>query len=198
MIQMALVHAFLDGDPLSKIDGLIGQVKKWWSGTGGDNEEIDKILNDDETPSQIKALIDAVLETRLVTVLQEVIAELDLPSLGIDPERPESLFESVRDPESPLVQRVMTAINQGIERRVREGRIQPGELQREIERIRALIQQTFGRVLNENLFGAAPRDGPAIPAAAFMGTGPEARRQRMLARLQKKQREKNSGDSTKR
>jgi hypothetical protein len=195
-LQMSVLYAFLDGDTEAKFEKLLETVKSWWSGSGQESDEISKLLEDEETPGQLKALFDAVLQTRLVKVIQETIAELDLKELGIDVEHPEKLMEAVR-PDSPLVKRIIESIHAGIERRIRSGHVDAAEIQRDIERIRALVQQTFGKVLNEQLFGGEGNTA-AIPQQAFLGTGPEARRQRMLARLQKKQREKNSGDHSKR
>lgn len=197
-VQLSVVHGLLEGDPSQTMEKVVGMFKSWWAGTGREDDEVEKILADEQTPSQLKALLDAVLESRIVTILQEVVSEIDLASMGIDIEHPETLFDAVRDPESPLVQRLMQSVQKGLEQRIASGKIRQDEITRELERIRALVQQTFGKVLNEQLFGAAPAGGPAIPASVALGTGPEARRQRMLARLQKKHREKNSDVSHKR
>ena len=196
-LQLSILHGLLEGDPSEKMGKIVDLFKGWWSGTGRQDDEVEKLLSDEDTPSQLKALLDAVLESRLVTILQEVVGEIDLKELGIDTEHPETLFDAVRDPESALLQKLMQMVQNGLETRIRSGRIDRNEMVREIERLRALLQQTFGRVLNEQLFGGGG-GGPAIPASVALGTGPEARRQRMLARLQKKQREKNSGDNSKR
>ena len=195
-IQMSVVHGFADGDPMSKMDKLMETVKSWWSSSGKESAEIDKILEDKGTPGQLKALLDAVLETRLVALLQEVVAELDLKELGIDPENPESLIESLMKPDSPLVQSLVGAVQKGLDARIRSGRFKAEEIQRDVERIRALLQVSFGKFINEQMFGGG--DGPVVPAAVFMGNTPEARRQRMIARLQKKQRDKMSEGSNKR
>jgi hypothetical protein len=195
-IQMSVVFAFADGDPMSKMDKLLETVKAWWSSSGKESAEIDKILEDKSTPGQLKALLDAVLETRLVALLQEVVAELDLKELGIDPENPESLIESLSKPDSPLVQKLVGAVQKGLDDRIRSGKFKAEEIQRDVERIRALLQVSFGKFINEQMFGGG--DGPAVPAAVYMGNSPEARRQRMIARLQKKQRDKISEGSNKR
>lgn len=191
-----MIHGLLEGNPTDSMSKVVDLFKGWWRGTGREDDEVEKLLADEETPSQLKALLDAVMESRLVVIMQEVVGELDFKDLGIDVEHPETLFDAVRDMESPLIQTLLKRVQDGLERRIANGRISREEMIREIERLRALVQQTFGKVLNEQMFGAA--GGPAIPASVALGHGPEARRQRMLARLQKKVREKNSGDSTKR
>ncbi len=195
-VQLSVVHGLLEGNPTESMGKVVDLFKGWWRGTGREDDEVEKLLADEETPSQLKALLDAVMESRLVVIMQEVVAELDFKDLGIDVERPETLFDSVRDMESPLIQTLLKRVQDGLERRIQTGRISREAMITEIERLRALAQQTFGKVLNEQMFG--PQQGPAIPASVALGHGPEARRQRMLARLQKKVREKNSGDTTKR
>ena len=59
----------------------------------------------------------------------------------------------------------------------------------EIEAIKAKVMSLFGNVFNDALGGR--RQGN-VPAAAIMGNSPEARRQRMIARMQRKLQEKNS------
>lgn len=196
-LQMSLVVSFMDGDPMAKVEKLIGTVKSWWSSSGRESSELDELLDDEKTPGHLKALLDAVLETRFVTILQEVVSELDLKSLGIDPEHPETLFDSIRNPESPLVKSLMDAVHKGLEDRIKSGKIKQEELQRDIERIRAMLQSTFGKFMNAQLFGEQ-KEGPRVDPRTFLGNSTEARRQRMLARLQKKQRDKMSDSSTKR
>lgn len=193
-IQMSVVHGFSDGDPMSKMEKLMDTVKSWWSSSGKESAEIDKILGDKSTPGQLKALLDAIMETRLVVLLQEVVAELDLGKLGIDPENPESLIELLSRPDSPLVKSLVEAVQTGLGERIKSGKFKAEEIQRDVERIRALLQVSFGKLINEQMFGG---EGPVVPAAVYMGNSPEARRQRMIARLQKKQRDKMSEGSSK-
>ena len=152
-LQMSIVVSFMDGDPMSKVEKLVENVKSWWSSSGRESSELDELLEDEKTPSQLKALLDAVLETRFVTILQEVVSELDLKSLGIDTDHPETLFDSIRNPESPLVKSLMEAVHKGLEDRIKAGKIRQEDLQRDIERIRAMLQSTFGKFLNQQIFG---------------------------------------------
>lgn len=195
-IQMSVVFAFADGDPMSKMDKLMDTVKSWWSSSGKESAEIDKILEDADTPNQLKAILDAIMETRLVVLLQEVVADLDLSELGIDPENPESLIESLSQADSPLVQKLIESVQKGLNDRIKSGKFKAEEIQRDVERIRALLQVSFGKFINEQMFGGGEK--PAVPAAVYMSNSPEARRQRMIARLQKKQRDKMSEGSNKR
>lgn len=196
-MQMSILHAFMDGDPEAKMDKVMQNIKAWWSASGKESSEIDSILEDEKTPGQLKALLDAILETRLVALLQEVVSEIDLKELGIDTDHPETLIDSIRNPESPLVKTLIEAVQKGIETRIKSGKFKQEEIARDVERIRALIQVTFGKVLNEQLFGGGGGDGPRVDPRTYMSNSTEARRQRMLARLQKKHRDKMSEGSNK-
>jgi soluble P-type ATPase len=75
-----------------------------------------------------------------------------------------------------------------IKDKIQRGEITKSKLVEEMEAVKAKITSIFGNMFNDAL-GGRQAD---IPSSALLGNSPEARRQRMLARLQKKQREKNS------
>jgi hypothetical protein len=59
---------------------------------------------------------------------------------------------------------------------------------REIETIKAKVIDLFGNVFKDALGGRRAE----VPSAVMVGNSPEARRARMIARLQRKLRDKNS------
>jgi hypothetical protein len=77
-----------------------------------------------------------------------------------------------------------------LEDRVKTGKINQQELVREIEMIRAKFQSAFGKYLNEMIVGDAGGGTTGNTSQQILSNSPEARRARMLARLQKKQKEK--------
>jgi hypothetical protein len=76
-----------------------------------------------------------------------------------------------------------------LKERVESGKINQQELIREIEMLRAKMTSSFGKYMNEMVVG---RDQPATgnTSRQILSNSPEARRARMLARLQRKQQEK--------
>jgi hypothetical protein len=76
-----------------------------------------------------------------------------------------------------------------LQEKVSTGKIDQRELVREIETLRAKFQSTFGKYMNEMVVGAQGNT-TGTDAKTIMSNSPDARRARMLARLQKKQREK--------
>jgi len=75
-----------------------------------------------------------------------------------------------------------------IRQRIQRGDFSQQTISHEIEAIKAKVMSLFGNIFNEALGG---RRGET-PVATLMGNSPEARRQRMIARMQRKLREKNS------
>jgi hypothetical protein len=86
------------------------------------------------------------------------------------------------------MKRVIEKIQGMIQQKMQRGEFTQQQIVAEIEGIKAKVQSLFGNVFNDMLGGRRAD----VPAHVLMGNSPEARRQRMLARLQKKQRDKNS------
>jgi hypothetical protein len=102
---------------------------------------------------------------------------------------PAELMEMLKNPENPAIKKVITKIQNTIKDKIRRGEFDQNTIAREIEAIKAKVMGLFGNIFNDALGGR--RQGGA-PPAALMGNSPEARRQRMVARLQRKLQEKNS------
>jgi hypothetical protein len=97
----------------------------------------------------------------------------------------------LRNPqESPVLQELMDRAKMILEDRIKSGKINQQELVREIEMIRAKFQSSFGRYLNEVIVGDAGGGTTGNTSQQILSNSPDARRARMLARLQKKQKEK--------
>jgi hypothetical protein len=74
-----------------------------------------------------------------------------------------------------------------LEERVKSGKLDPQQLRRDIEMIRAKFQSSFGKYLNEAILGEPAGNATGNTAQQILSNHPDARRARMLARLQKKQ-----------
>ena len=97
-------------------------------------------------------------------------------------------METIKDPNNPLVKKFINKIQNLIKSKLESGQITQTQIQGEIEAIKNKVTSLFGNVFNDMLGGTRSE----VPSSVLMGNSPEARRQRMLARLQKKQRDKNS------
>ena len=187
--QMCLFASFLSGDIKSKLGKVLDTFKTLWSGQGHSTDEIDKILNDEETQGKISEIIEFLMNTRLAGFAKQLLEQIDISSLGINLESPEQVMEILRDQNHPVMKAVMTRIQSVMEEKMRSGEFSREMLIHEIELIKNRLRDAFGDVVNEYLgLGTARED--ATPAAVLLSNHPDARRARMLARLQRKYKEK--------
>jgi hypothetical protein len=185
LLQTALIYAVLHGDPKEKFGRILESVKSMFPGSHAD--ELDQILNDEETKDSLKEMLDLVMNTRLASLVGDIVQDISLEDLGVNLENPEHLMEILRNPqESPVIKQIMERAQAVLEDRIRTGKINQQEIAREVETIRAKFQSSFGRYLNEMVVGDAGNT-TGNTAAQILSNHPDARRARMLARLQKKQ-----------
>lgn len=183
-----LLASFFHGDFKEKIGTVMNAVKGMWSMSGQENDEVTRILNDEKSEDYFKEIIEYLQETRLAKIFMKLVEEIDIADLDLNFDNPQDLVEILRNPEHPKMKRVIDRIQGMIKQKMERGEFTQQQIVGEIEGIKAKIQSLFGNVFNDMLGGRRAD----VPAHVLMGNSPEARRQRMLARLQKKQRDKNS------
>lgn len=187
-LPACLFASFLHGDIKKKVDKVVGLVKNIWNASGQENDEITRVLNDEASHSRFEEIIQFILESRLAKIFKNLMETIDISEFEINIESPEQLIEMVKNPENPVVQNMIQKIRSIIEDKVKRGEINQQVIIQEIETIKAKAIGLFGNIFNDAL-GGRQAD---VPAAVLMGNTPEARRQRMIARMQRKLHEKNS------
>lgn len=189
-LQACVFASFLHGDIKEKLGKILDTVKGIWNSSGQENDEISKILNDENSEGHFKEIIDFLSETRIAKLCMQLFEELDFEDMAseLNFENPNDLVEMVKNPENPIMKKIIGRIQGKLQQKMERGEFTQQQLVGEIEAIKAKITSLFGNVFNEMLGGRRSEVGSSV----LMGNTPEARRQRMLARLQKKQREKNS------
>ena len=191
--HMALLYSVLHGDPKEKFGSVLEAVKKAMpGGLGGATEsqadEIQKILDDEDTKGALSEILELIMSTRLVSLVGDILQNLSFEDLNIDLENPQSILEMLRNPQEHAgLNEIMERAKQILEDRVQTGKINPNELRRDIEMIRAKFQSSFGKYLNEAILGDDGADRTGNTSQQILSNHPDARRARMLARLQKKQ-----------
>ena len=194
LLQMALLHSVLRGDPKETFGKLMESVKGLIPGGSSQADEIQKLLEDEETQSSLQEMLELVMNTRLVSVIGDIAASLETADLGLDLENPEQLLEMMRNPqESEVLKEISERAKIILEDKIKTGKINQQELVREIEMLRAKFQSSFGKYLNEMIVGDAGGGTTGNTSTQILSNSPDARRARMLARLQKKQKEKARG-----
>jgi hypothetical protein len=189
---MALIYSVLHGDPKEKFGKVMEAMKGMVPGGTTQADEMQKILEDEDTQSSMGEMLELIMSTRLVSIVGDVISSLQLSDIDINFEDPEQVMELLRNPqENPALKEVMDRARQILEEKVKSGKINQRELQRDIENIRAKFQSSFGKFLNQAILGEdAGGNTTGNTAQQILSNHPDARRARMLARLQKKQQQK--------
>jgi soluble P-type ATPase len=103
-------------------------------------------------------------------------------------ENPAELIEMLKNPDNPTVKKITQKIHAKIKEKIERGEFTQQTIISEVEAIKAKVVSLFGNIFNDALGGRRAD----VPATTFTSNSPEARRQRMLARMQRKVREKNS------
>lgn len=191
LVHMALLYAVLRGDPKEKFGKIFETIKELIPGGMGDRaDDITRILEDEETQNSLKEILELVANTRLASIVGDLVQSLKIADLDIDFENPEALLEMMKNPTaSPVIKEIMERAQMILEDRIKSGKINQQELAREIETLRAKFQSSFGKYLNQMVVGA-PGNTTGNTGEQILSNHPDARRARMLARLQKKQKEK--------
>ena len=194
-LHMALLYSVLHGDPKEKFGTLFEAIKKAVPGQGTQTDEIQKILEDEETKSSMSEILELLMGTRLISLVGDIVQSIKIDDLDFNLENPEQLLAMLQNPkESAVLNELMDRARIILEDRVNTGKINPQDLRREIETIRAKFQSSFGKYLNEAILGEdATGNTTGNSAQQILSNHPDARRARMLARLQKRQQQKVRG-----
>lgn len=183
-----LIAGFLHGDIKEKVGSIIQVFKSYWAGSGNQNEEVNKILNDENSENHFKEILDYIMNTRIAKMFMNVMESIDISELNLNLDKPEEMIEMMKNPEHPTIKKVVNKIQNMIKEKMQRGEITQQLISQEVEAIKAKVTSIFGNLFNDALGLGHGETAPSV----LMGNSPEARRQRMLARLQKKQREKTS------
>lgn len=188
LLNMSLLYAVLHGDPKEKFGKIFEAVK---GVLPGDSDEISKVLDDEETKNSFQEILELVMNTRLASLMGDIAQAIQYDDLDLDLENPEKLLEILKNPQESVAIKVLTErAQEALKERIESGKINQQELVREIEMLRAKFQSSFGKYLNEMVVGDAGGGTTGNTSGQILSSHPEARRARMMARLQKKQKEK--------
>jgi hypothetical protein len=190
-VHMAMIYSVLHGNPKEKFSKIMEAVKGMIPGGTSQADEMEKILADEDTQSSMGEILELVMNTRLMSIVGDVISSIQLADLDLNFDDPEKLMEMMRNPQqNAALKEVMDRARMILEEKIKTGKINPKELQRDIENIRAKFQSSFGKFLNQAVMGEDGGNTTGNTAQQILSNHPDARRARMLARLQKKQQQK--------
>jgi hypothetical protein len=182
-----MFFSFTSGDIKEKLGSVISIAKNYLSANPNDStDEFSRILNDEKSQSSIQEFIDYCTNTRIAKVINDILTNLDVTEFEPLLENPREFIEIARNPEHPMVQKFIHKFQTLLKHKAERGEISQNKIQEDIEGIKAKLTSLFGKSLTDALGGR----GADVPSSVLTSNTPEARRQRMIARLQRKQREK--------
>jgi hypothetical protein len=188
-VRMALMYSVLHGNPKEKFAAIFEQLKG--AIPGGRQDEVMSILEDEETQNSLKEIIDLVMNTRLATVIGDLVQSIKFEDLDINLEDPDEMIRLLRNPhDSEALKEIMSRAQEILKDRIETGKINQQELIREIEMLRAKMTSSFGKYMNEMVVGQREQPATGNTSRQILSNSPEARRARMMARLQRKLGEK--------
>jgi len=192
--HMALLYSVLHGDPKEKFGTILEALKGAVPGGGAQADEIQKLLDDEETKTSMSEILELLMGTRLVSLVGDILSHISFEDLNLNLEDPESILAMLRNPqEHEGLKELMDRARMILEDRINTGKLNVQELRREIEVIRAKFQSSFGKYLNEAILGEdAGGNTTGNTGQQILSNHPDARRARMIARLQKKQKVRGS------
>jgi hypothetical protein len=190
-IQKCGIASFLGGDIKSKLNNIADSLKNVWGGSGHSTDEIEKLLGTEESRSKVSEILEFVMTTRLAKVVMSIAESIDITELGIDFENPEELLKTFQAEEiSPVMEKLMKKIKTILEDKVRKGEFTKEMIASDIETIKIKVQAAFGDMFMDML-GGRKAD---VESKVILSNSPEARRARMLARMQRKVAERKATD----
>lgn len=188
-VHMALLYSVLHGNPKEKFAKIIEAVKGIIPGGTAQTSEIERLLANEETQSSISELFEVVMNTRLVSIIGDIVQSIQFTDLNL--ENPEQLLTMLQNPQDhPVLKDIMDRARMILEEKIKSGKINQNELRRDVETIRAKFQSSFGKYLNQAVMGEDAGNTTGNTSNQIMSNHPDARQARMRARLQKKQQQK--------
>jgi hypothetical protein len=186
-LPISLFVSFTTGDIRDKLSSVLSIAKTFLSeNPNAETDNISRILHDETAQSSIEQFIDYCTNTRIANVLNSILSDLDVSEFEHLLKTPAEFLTIARNPEHPIVKKFIQKFQSLLKQKVETGEISQNRIQEDIEGIKAKLISIFGGSLSEALGGRQSE----VSSAVLTSNTPEARRQRMIARLQRKQREK--------
>ena len=88
--------------------------------------------------------------------------------------------------QDPKIQKIQQNLKSKLEEKVKNGEISKQVIASDIEKIKQKVTELFGDIFNDILGGRKSE----VKASTILSNTPEARRERMIARLQRKLKER--------
>ena len=184
-LQSCCIHYCFHGNMSEKIDNLMSTVLPFFKSTDAYTSEIDSILGNEDTKSQFLDILEFFKTSSLFQVFIAVFEKIDLSELDGEIDENSVDYETLMKNKS--VQKLQETVTTVVKNKLSSGDISQADLNKDMVYMVGRIQTIFGDSMNE-MMGGSTRKGPDPKVA--LSNSPEARRQRIVARLKRKLEEK--------
>jgi hypothetical protein len=182
-MQPCLFSSLLYGDTKAKITELLPEFLGAFKEELGGQSEIDELLGDDTNRSNIGEIIDSLKKSKTAAILISVFENIDLSQFSeSDLKIDKYMNNPVALQENPLIKKIQSEIQICMVNKIKNGEITKEVIMYEFQLLQGKLQELCGDSLNE-VMGTQKSD---VDAEVLLSNSPEARRARMLARLQRK------------
>lgn len=180
-----IMASFLQGNVKDKLSSLLAIVKSFLSANPDPKTaEISRILNEDSTQGSLESFLEFCTNTRIAKVLDEILSAMDVSELETLLKNPADFIEVAKNPDHPIVKSFIHKFQTLMKEKVQKGHITQHQITQDVEGIKSKLMSMFGSAMGDILGTRAD----STPAPVLLSNSPEARRQRILARLQRKSR----------
>ena len=119
-LRMALLYAVLNGNPKEKFGAIFEQIKG--ALPGGRQDEVMALLENEETQDSIKEILDLVMNTRLASIVGDLVQSIKFEDLDINLEDPDELIRLMQNPQdSEALKEIMSRAQEVLRDRVETG-----------------------------------------------------------------------------
>lgn len=182
-LQGCLLSSMFHGKFEAKLDGNMPLISTLLKSFMGENSEIDSILNDDSKKSAISEFFEFLKETKLAGLMVSIVGKIDISKLDLNVTSFEEIQGKIQSMQTdPAVLKIQSELKGILEEKAKSGEFSKEIVTQEIQKIKLKVQELFGDTFND-ILGTRKAD---VPAELITSNTPEARRARMLARLQRK------------
>jgi hypothetical protein len=178
-LQRCYVLTFLNGNVHEKIREISPLLSSTFSEiTGKPSDDIDNVLNDDAMPSKVTDIIEFLKDSVVLEIGLTFIEITDLSGIAATFKPDEFTPESIHN--NPELRKLQDNFKSVLQEKIRSGEITQQQLGEEMNTFALKFQSLFG-----DLMTGVGRTSDVDPAV-LLGSSPEARRARMIARLRRK------------
>lgn len=153
---------------------------------GDQGGAISKLFEDESSESNLKGIIDYVLETRIAKLFLSLVEQFDVSEFDINIENPQQLMEMIQDPENPMIKKMIAKVQGLVHEKLQRGEITKEQIVSEIEQIKSKVMLSFGDVFNDMLGLGSKKDKGSRPVLNTPQARAQYRRDRLRMKLQEK------------